>query len=164
MLNLTSEQITLLFIFGVVLCILGWPIFQFFYKKQREIVSYLIVGVLTTMVSLVVYYGLVFTMLNPDNALELQVANVISWIISVLFAYITNRKFVFRSKSSKKGKEFISFIGARIATLIMDMIIMYLGVTLLKGNDKIWKLASQIIVIIANYILSKLFVFKKDKE
>lgn len=164
MLNLTNEQIVLIFIGCMTLGIVSLPFFFKIYQKQREIINYLIVGVLTTLVSLIIYYSLVYTILNPDKALELQIANVISWIISVLFAYVTNRKFVFQSTNRKKGKEFISFVSARILTLIMDMLIMYFGVTLLKGNDKIWKIVSQIIVIISNYILSKLFVFKKDKN
>lgn len=131
------------------------------YQKEKEIIYYLIFGVLTTIVSLVIYYGLIYTILNPEVALELQIANIISWIGSVLFAYITNRKFVFQSKTKKKGKEFLSFVGARVATLLMDMSIMYIGVTVLKGNDKLLKMVSQVIVIATNYVLSKLLVFKK---
>ena len=75
------------------------------YQKYKEIINYLIFGVLTTVVSLVTYYICVFTVLDPDNAIQLQSANVISWIISVAFAYITNRKFVFESKEKNKIKE-----------------------------------------------------------
>ena len=71
------------------------------YKKYEEIINYLIVGVLTTVVSLVVKWGLLFTILDPKNSLQLQVAVVISWIAAVVFAYITNRIFVFKSKSKK---------------------------------------------------------------
>ncbi len=134
------------------------------YKKYEEITNYLIVGGLTTIVSLIVYYGCVLTFLDPKNAFELQIANVISWIISVAFAYITNRIFVFKSKNKNYFKEIASFVGARIATLLMDMFTMFLLVTVLNGNDKIAKIISQIIVIVANYIFSKLFVFKKSKE
>ena len=134
------------------------------YKKYEEIINYLIVGGLTTVVSLIVYYGCVLTFLDPKNAFELQIANVISWIISVAFAYITNRIFVFKSKNKNYFKEIASFVGARIVTLLMDMFTMFLLVTVLNGNDKIAKIISQIIVIVANYIFSKLFVFKKSKE
>ena len=130
------------------------------YKKYKEIINYLIVGGLTTVVSLLTYYICVYTFLNPENAFELQLANIISWIIAVIFAYFTNRKFVFESKNSKL-KESIKFIGSRIITLLLDMLTMYIGVTLLLFNDKIIKLVSQIIVIVGNYIISKLFVFKK---
>ena len=133
-------------------------------EKILEIVRYLIVGVLTTVVSLVIYYGLVYTILNPDNPIMLQIANMISWIISVIFAYITNRIFVFKSESKNKLKEATSFVGSRLLTLFLDMGIMFLGVTILNKNDKIMKLISQVLVIVLNYILSKLFVFKKENK
>ena len=131
-------------------------------KKYEEIIRYLIIGVLTTVVSLVTYYLCVLAFLNPNNGLELQVANIISWIVSVAFAYVTNRIFVFRSKSKNIVKEIVSFTGSRIVTLFMDMAIMFIFVTLLKGNDKLFKLLSQFVVIVANYIFSKLIVFKGE--
>lgn len=134
------------------------------YEKYKEIINYLIFGVLTTVTSLIVYYGLTFTIINPDDALMLQVANVISWIAGVLFAYFTNRKYVFESKNTNKIKEFTSFVGARVTTLLLDMAIMGLGVTILHGNDKIMKLISQILVIVGNYVLSKVFVFRKKEN
>ena len=133
------------------------------YLKYKEIINYLIFGVLTTIVSLVTYYALVYTIINPENAIQLQLANIISWIVSVIFAYVTNRKFVFESKNTNKVKEASSFAVSRLATLFMDMAIMFIGVTILKGSDKIIKLVSQVVVIVANYILSKLFVFKNKK-
>lgn len=133
------------------------------FNKYKEVVMYLIFGVLTTIVSLVSYYLLTITIFNPDNAILLQVANVLSWIISVLFAYITNRKYVFESKNNNILKEVSSFFGSRLITLLLDMLIMFVGVTLLKGNDKFIKVISQVIVIVSNYIFSKLFVFKMKK-
>lgn len=133
------------------------------YTKYKEVINYLIFGVLTTVVSLAVYYLSVFTFLNPDNAIQLQIANILSWIAGVAFAYFTNRKFVFESKEENKLKEAGKFVTARLVTLIMDMVIMYLGVTVLHFNDKIIKLISQVVIIISNYIFSKLFVFKKKE-
>lgn len=130
------------------------------YKKYEEIVNYLIVGGLTTVVSLGTYYLCVYTFLNPDNALQLQVANIISWICAVTFAYFTNRTFVFKSKRTDKLKEAISFYSSRVATLLMDMGIMFLFVTVLHFNDKIMKLVVQVIVTVLNYVFSKLLVFK----
>lgn len=134
------------------------------YKKYEEIINYLIVGVLTTVVSLVVKWGLLFTILDPKNSLQLQVAVVISWIAAVVFAYITNRIFVFKSKSKKILKEITSFFGARLLTLVLEMFIMWFFVTFLKLNSDLWVLmwtmVAQILVIIFNYIFSKLFVFK----
>lgn len=131
------------------------------YKKYEEIINYLIVGVLTTIVSLVTYFLCIHTFLNAQSGIELQIANVISWVISVLFAYITNRIFVFKSQSKNYIKEISEFVGARILTLLMDMGIMFLFVTVLNGNDTIGKLISQVVITVANYIFSKLLVFKK---
>lgn len=130
---------------------------------NKEVIMYLIFGVLTTVVSLLVYCGCIYTFLNPENAVQLQIANIISWIAGVAFAYITNRKFVFESNESNQLKEISKFVTSRLATLFLDMIIMFIGVTCLHGNDKIVKLISQVLVIIGNYIFSKLFVFKKQK-
>ncbi len=133
------------------------------YHKYEEIINYLFFGVLTTIVSLLVYYGLVFTILDPKSPLQLQISNILSWCAGVLFAYFTNRRFVFKSNSENKVKEFITFTSARIITLLLDMFIMFIFVTVLKGNDKIFKLVSQALVVIGNYILSKLVVFKRKK-
>lgn len=131
------------------------------YQKYREVIMYLIFGVLTTVVSLAIYYGLVYTIIDPQNGFLLQVANFVSWFGALIFAYVTNRKFVFQSHETNKVKEALSFAGARLVTLFMDMAIMFIGVTLLHGNDKIIKLISQVVVIVANYIFSKIFVFRK---
>lgn len=131
------------------------------YKKYKEIVNYLIVGGLTTVVSLGVYYGCVLTILDPEVAVQLQAANIISWIAAVTFAYFTNRKFVFESKNENKLKEAAAFYGSRVTTLLMDMGCMFLMVTLLGWNDKIAKLIVQVIVTVANYVLSKFIVFRK---
>lgn len=138
------------------------------YIKYKEIINYLIFGVLTTLVNLITKYILLFTILDPTNAFQLQVAIIISWIAGVLFAYFTNRKFVFESKNENKLKEFISFVVARITTLLLEMFIMWFFVTLLKLNSDlyvvIFTLIAQVAVIIGNYIFSKLFVFKKTDK
>lgn len=134
------------------------------YKQYQEMIRYLIFGFLTTIISLIVYYLLVYSIIDSSHAMELQIANIISWIAGVIFAYVTNRKFVFNSKNEEIGKELLNFVGARVITLVVDMLIMFVGVTLLKGNDKILKIISQIVVIVSNYIFSKLFVFKKGEK
>lgn len=131
------------------------------YKKYKEIINYLIFGVLTTVISLLVYYVLTFTILDANNPVELQIANILSWIAGITFAYITNRNYVFNSNNKNIAKEASNFVIARVVTLIMDMVIMFVGVTLLNLNDKIFKLISQVIVIVCNYLFSKIFVFKK---
>ena len=138
------------------------------YIKYKEIINYLIFGILTTLVNLITKYILLFTILDPTNGFQLQIAIIISWVVAVIFAYFTNRKFVFESKNENKLKEFISFVVARIATLLLEMFIMWFFVTLLKLNSDlyvvIFTLVAQVAVVIGNYIFSKLFVFKKTDK
>lgn len=138
------------------------------YKKYEEVILYLIMGVLATIVNLGVKYALLFTILDASNGLELQIAVIISWIAAVLFAYFTNRTWVFKSKNTNKLKEFISFVIARISTLLMEMAIMWFFVTFLKLDTDlwviIWTIVAQAVVIVANYIFSKLFIFKEKKN
>lgn len=138
---------------------------QDLYNKYEEIINYVIVGILTTIVSLVVKWGLLFTILDAKSAFQLQIAVIISWIAAVTFAYVTNRVFVFKSKSSNILKEIVSFFGARLLTLAMEMVIMWFFITLLKLDSDtwvlIWTMVTQILITIFNYIFSKLFVFKK---
>lgn len=133
-------------------------------NKYKEIIYYLIFGVLTTVVSLATYYALVYTILDPNKPIELQVANVVSWIFAVTFAYLTNRKFVFDSTNPNVAKEAIKFYFARITSLLVDMLLMYILVTRLNYNDKIIKIIVQVVIIILNYILSKLIVFKRESS
>lgn len=133
-------------------------------KKYREIISYLVVGGLTTVVSLGVYYACVFTFLDPDKPVQLQIANIISWIAAVTFAYFTNRRFVFESNNENMLKEATAFLAARIGTLLMEMGIMFVSVTWLGFNDKIMKLVVQFIIIVVNYIFSKFLVFSKKEK
>lgn len=134
------------------------------YKKHEEVLNYLIIGALTTLVNILTKYILLFTVYEASNPKELQITVIFSWITAVLFAYVTNRMFVFKSNNNIL-KEFINFIEARILTLLAEMLFMYIFVTLLKLNTDvlvaILSIISQIIVIILNYVLSKIFVFKK---
>ena len=134
------------------------------YSQYKEVINYLIFGVLTTVVSLVTKYLLLFTILDARNSVQLQIAVIVSWIFACLFAYITNRIWVFESKSKEMLKEMVKFFGARLATLGMEMLIMFIFVTALGLNSDmwvvIWTLVTQVLVVIGNYILSKLIVFK----
>lgn len=135
------------------------------YKKYEEVINYLVMGVLATVVNLGVKYALLFTILDAANPTQLQISVIISWIVACLFAYITNRTIVFKSKSEKIFKEIVSFFSARIVTLGMEMLIMFIFVTWMGLNSDlwvvIWTLVAQAVVIISNYIFSKLFIFKK---
>ena len=128
--------------------------------KYEEVIRYLIIGVLTTIVSLATYYILTFTILDPKVSIQLQITNIISWIVSVTFAYFTNRKYVFKLKEKKNIKEASKFYLSRLSTLLLDMLLMQIFVIRLKFNDKIIKLIVQFVVIVLNYILSKFLVFK----
>lgn len=135
------------------------------YKKYEEIINYLVMGVLATVVNLGVKYALLFTVLDAANPTQLQISVIISWVAACLFAYITNRTIVFKSESEKILKEIVSFFSARIVTLGMEMLIMFIFVTWMGLNSDlwviIWTLVAQAVVIISNYIFSKLFIFKK---
>ncbi len=137
-----------------------------YYKKYDEIINYLIFGALTTVVTIITYAIFTCTFLSAKTALDIQIANVLSWIIAVTFAYLTNRKFVFKSKAqgTKRAKEIINFFLARISSLIIEMLFMYVTVTLLSYNDLICKVIAQVIVIVFNYICSKLIIFKKEEN
>ena len=134
------------------------------YVKYKEIINYLIFGVLTTVVSLATYYGLTLTILDPEKAVELQIANIISWIAAVTFAYFTNRKWVFENKEKANIKEASKFYLSRVSTLLIDMALMFIFVTKLGVNDKIMKLVVQVVVTILNYVFSKFIVFREKKN
>lgn len=137
------------------------------YKKYEEIINYLVVGGLTTIVAIGSKLLLLATILDQTNGLELQIAEVISWFLAVTFAYVTNRIFVFKSKTSgsKCAREIFNFFKGRIATQLIQMFIMWFFVTLLKLDSNVWALVftlvCQVMQIVLNYVISKLLVFKK---
>ena len=125
--------------------------------KYRHYILYIIFGVLTTIVNVITYY-------LTHLLLPVMPSTIIAWILAVLFAYVTNRRFVFESQAKTKQeiiKEIISFFSARILTGILDVALMFIFVDCLKMNDMIIKVISNIIVIVLNYVLSKVFVFRK---
>ncbi len=133
---------------------------------NRETISYLVFGVLTTAVS-IVSYELVKLMLTggvEPTPLKMNIANISSWVLAVSFAYITNKLFVFRSLSFGGKvllKEIPSFVGARLLSLGFEIVWMNLTVSLLHFNDSICKILAQFVIVVMNYIFSKLFIFKK---
>jgi len=133
---------------------------QTLYKKYEEIISYLIIGVLTTIVSLGSYFVFTHTFLDA-SAIGIQVVNDLSWICAVTFAYITNRIIVFKSKNKNILTKMVSFFGSRVFSLFVEMFAMFMMETLLGINHLIAKLVCQLIVTILNYVLSKLIVFKR---
>lgn len=133
-------------------------------KKYEEIIIYLIVGVMTTIVSWAAAF-LGKLLLDVDVSWQNTLNNTISWVVGVLFAYPLNRKWVFKSKNPKILKEFLGFASSRVSTLIMDIVIMWLTVNVIGMNYWIAKIfISSVIVTIANYVFSKLLIFKKKEN
>ena len=113
-------------------------------------------------VSLVSYYILA----NPLG-IYYQTANIISWVLAVAFAYVTNKKFVFKSRYSGlsgTAKEMASFVSSRIASLLAEVISMYFFVQICQIDDNIVKLMNQVLVTVLNYIFSKFWVFRKSRK
>ena len=136
--------------------------FDKLFNQFKELFIYGIFGVLTTIVNICVY-----TLCANQLFLHYLVANVIAWVIAVIFAFITNKLFVFKSKSWERKiwiNEFTKFIGARIVTGVLDMLMMYVMIDMLVLNDVFSKIIVNIIVILVNFVFSKLIIFKKTKK
>lgn len=134
-------------------------IFEPFYKKNKEVLLYLFFGGLAFLLSLAVYAY--FNIVLEMNEL---VANVISWIITVLFAFITNRIWVFAAPTNGTVdffKQMISFFGGRVITLVIEELILLLFITYMGLNSIVVKVIAQVVVIVLNYVISKLIVFRK---
>lgn len=129
------------------------------YHKYEEGISYLFWGGVAFVLSMVLFY--IFANVLMLNE---QIANIITWIICVIFAYLTNRTFVFKSKTKELKavtKEFVDFTVARLATLILENAVLFICIDLLLWHNMIAKLIGQFLVIVSNYVLSKLWIFKK---
>ncbi len=134
-------------------------------RKYEEIITYVIVGVLNTIVSWAACWICEVTVLDPDIEWQNAVINAIGWVAGVVFGYGMNRKYVFRSENPHIWQEFTKFAGGRVSTGIMDIVIMYVTVNMLHMDYWIAKIfISSVLVMIANYVFSKLFVFKKKEE
>ena len=132
------------------------------YRKHKEAVDYLFWGGIAFFLSMILFY----LFANVMDIYE-QIANILTWVICVIFTYLTNRTFVFASKV--KGiknifNEFKNFVTARLLTLFMENAILFVMIDLLALNNMISKLVGQFVVIVSNYFLSKLWIFKKKKS
>lgn len=128
-------------------------------KKNRDVLSYLFFGVLTTLVNYAVYLP-VYNLLHVSAA----VSNILSWVAAVAFAYLTNKPFVFQSHDWSRRTvvpELTKFVSCRIASGAMETVILFLTVDLLHWNGNLWKLVTQVLVVVLNYVASKLVVFRK---
>ena len=132
------------------------------YREHREGMRYLVFGVLTTLLNL-----LIFTICCRIIKIQVVISNIISWIIAVLFAYVTNKLYVFDSKVIQKkelAREIISFFNARIVTLVIETVFLWATVIKLGLNEIIMKIIVNIIVIVLNFVFSKIFIFKEEKN
>lgn len=131
-------------------------------KKRKEVILYLFFGVCTTLVNIISYF-----VLRQLCGAGITASTVISWILSVLFAYITNKVFVFESKTTTLKEltvEFTAFVSGRLFTGFLDLVIMLVFVEVLGFNEAVMKILSNVVVVVLNYILSKLWIFKNNKE
>ena len=128
-------------------------------EKHWDIVSYLFFGVCTTIVNYLIYipcYNLL--------GMSASVSNIVAWVVAVAFAYLTNKPFVFKSNDWSAATvvpELTKFVGCRIGSGVAETIVLFLAVDLLGWNGNIWKLVTQVMVTVMNYVASKLLVFRK---
>ena len=128
---------------------------------NRETITYVIFGILTTLVNFVIYYGLLHLKVHY------MIATPLAWVVAVLFAYFTNKHFVFFSHDYSPGvllPELGRFALGRLITLLLEQGFLYVAVELLKGSERLMKLFAAVAVVILNYIFSKLFIFKNNTE
>lgn len=131
------------------------------YTKYKSIILYLFFGGCTTLINIICYYVL-YNLLSVANV----PSTILAWAVSVVFAFVTNRRYVFEQNDNtfrRRLRDFFSFVSCRVATGVLDVIIMYLAVDRMHWNSLLWKIVSNIIVIILNYVASKYLVFTKKK-
>lgn len=128
--------------------------------KIKEITNYLLIGILTTTVSLITFFIIIKTFLTNGTPKDIQLANFLSWFCSVVFAYFTSRDFVFKSKEKNKIKEIVYFLSSRVITLLLEVLLIEIMICLFNSGSYTCKVASQVLAIISNYALAKIIVFK----
>lgn len=145
-------------IFDRIMALPGLRIFEPFYKKNKEMLLYLFFGFLSFVISISTY-----ALFNKALNINELLANIFSWIITVMFAFFTNRIWVFDSHTESMEefvKQMLSFYWGRVVTLVIEEIILFVFITLLGMSSMLIKVIAQVVVIVLNYIISKLFVFK----
>lgn len=147
-------------IFDKIMSLPGLRVFEPIYKKYKEQLLYLFFGGLTTVISIVT-----FAVLCKGLGWNEHISNVISWILAVSFAFVTNRIWVFDAKTEGAAaflRQMASFFGGRLATLGVEELILLVFITWLGWNEMLVKIAAQVIIIVLNYVISKLWIFKKE--
>lgn len=136
-----------------------WRKLKKLFVQYYDLITYLVFGVLTTLVNYIVYYPCL-------NLLQLSasVSNVIAWVFAVAFAFLTNKPFVFRShdwSAETVIPELTKFVGCRVGSGVLETAILFVTVDLLLWNGNLWKIVTSVLVVILNYVGSKLLVFRK---
>lgn len=129
------------------------------FEKYKDILSYLFFGVLTTVVNWLVYFPC-----HNFLGWSASLSNVLSWVIAVAFAFLTNKPFVFKSHDwswKTVWPELARFVGCRVGSGVLETLILLLCVDWLQWNGNVWKLVTAVLVIVLNYVGSKFLVFKK---
>ena len=162
MAKFNDMHIKILCSFLVVICTYVASMCYGIYLRFKSVILYLVFGVLTTIINIATYY-----LLSINGLFNTVINTSIAWVVGVVFAYATNKKWVFESKTEgfEEGfKELMSFVGCRVATGVMDVVIMFIFVDLLHFNDMIIKVVSNVLVVILNYVGSKLLVFRNKSS
>lgn len=132
------------------------------FDRYGEIINYLIFGVATTVVNIVVFF-----LFDTVLSIPYLIANAIAIILSILFAFFTNKKYVFKSQATSRQdswEEFVRFVSFRVLSGLFDMLSMWILVDMLLFGTNLAKLLTQFIVVVLNYVFSKFFVFKQEEE
>lgn len=133
--------------------------FGFMTTERYAILMYLVMGGITTAINIVIFW-----LCNNLLSINYSAATVIAWIFSVLFAYVSNKLYVFESKNMSAKtlfREICSFVGFRLLSLVVDLLVMYISISMFNMNALLAKIIANIVVLIINYAFSKWFIFKK---
>lgn len=147
-------------VFDRIMLLPGLRLFNGFYRRNKSVLLYIFFGGLTTLISI----GS-FVLFDSRLGMHTLIANVFSWICAVLFAYVTNRIWVFDSKATgrKVIGEMVSFFAGRLITLGLEEATLFVFVTVLAFNSTVIKVLAQLLVLVLNYLISKLLVFREKK-
>ena len=147
-------------IFDRIMSFPGLRVFEPYYKKHKEVLMYLFFGGLAFFLNFFLFIGI-----DSITGINELINNVICWIVCVLFQFVTNRTWVFDGKTENAAdfiKQILSFFGGRVFTLVVEEVFLAVFITWLGLNSTVVKLVAQVIVIILNYVISKVFVFRKS--
>lgn len=132
------------------------------YLTSREMILYIVFGVLTTVLNLVIYFVMTEGMAQNESF-----SYFIAWVVAVAFAFVTNKKFVFSSKT-KRAKavlyELVTFVGGRLLTFAIGEILITVFVSMLAQSNVLWKILTNIIEIVVNWLVSKMITFRKKSD